>query len=368
VNKRNSNTVSVAYFIGRFQPFHLGHLKVVTQALSENDFLIIGVGQTGCAPTSKNPWTFKEVSQFITESLPDLEHRVEIIPIYDNPYHDDLWAKDAKKALQGGAEKLVFIPSGASTEVPKVDSYLVGHRKDSSSFYLDLFPEWILEEYENYEDISATDIRESFLSISQPPAPWTKRVPDEVMKLMDSMPIRRYCNLAEEAIAIQENTSEWESEGAITYGAQHVTVDALAYDDENDSILLITRKGNVGKDAYALPGGYVNASERLLDAAFRELGEETGLPASLLASLKKNADPFGLVAFDHPSRSAFSGRIVTHVAWIWIPNGSKLYPPAAGDDASTTQWVSFADLPSLKSKFFSDHYFIIEEMKNRYWA
>jgi nicotinamide-nucleotide adenylyltransferase len=30
--------------IGRFQPFHIGHLKAIEQATSENDEVIIGIG------------------------------------------------------------------------------------------------------------------------------------------------------------------------------------------------------------------------------------------------------------------------------------------------------------------------------------
>lgn len=39
----NSLYSNIAYYHGRFQPFHFGHLKVVELALSENEVLVIGI-------------------------------------------------------------------------------------------------------------------------------------------------------------------------------------------------------------------------------------------------------------------------------------------------------------------------------------
>jgi len=39
---------------------------------------------------------------------------------------------------------------------------LIGHQKDSSSEYLNSFPQWEREEVENYKNISSTDIRERY--------------------------------------------------------------------------------------------------------------------------------------------------------------------------------------------------------------
>ncbi|RLG45858.1 MAG: nicotinamide-nucleotide adenylyltransferase [Thermoproteota archaeon] len=47
-------------YIGRFQPFHYGHLKAVEYCLSRVDFLIIGIGSSQFKDTVKNPFSIEE--------------------------------------------------------------------------------------------------------------------------------------------------------------------------------------------------------------------------------------------------------------------------------------------------------------------
>lgn len=87
--------MSTALFIGRFQPFHLGHLSVVKTILQENDFLIIGIGSAEKSRTSQNPFTASERWGMITATL-DAEKiprkKYTIIPIRDiNDY--DQWVE-----------------------------------------------------------------------------------------------------------------------------------------------------------------------------------------------------------------------------------------------------------------------------------
>lgn len=72
-----------ALYIGRFQPFHRGHLACVKRVLSQNKKIIIGVQNTGL--NKKNPLTFNERRQIIVASLKDAgiaasEYRVIKIP------------------------------------------------------------------------------------------------------------------------------------------------------------------------------------------------------------------------------------------------------------------------------------------------
>lgn len=45
-----------ALFVGRFQPFHLGHLKVIKDILKKNDFIVIAIGSSDEKNTDKNPF------------------------------------------------------------------------------------------------------------------------------------------------------------------------------------------------------------------------------------------------------------------------------------------------------------------------
>lgn len=58
-----------ALFIGRFQPFHKGHLQVVKEILKTNDRVIIAIGSAELNFLPENPFTASERYQMIEESL-----------------------------------------------------------------------------------------------------------------------------------------------------------------------------------------------------------------------------------------------------------------------------------------------------------
>ena len=60
--------------IGRFQPFHLGHLHAVGYALDMVDRLLLGIGSSNRSREPANPFTVDERSAMILDSL-DAERR-----------------------------------------------------------------------------------------------------------------------------------------------------------------------------------------------------------------------------------------------------------------------------------------------------
>ncbi len=76
-------------YIGRFNPFHTGHLKAIEYIFSSEkdiDLLIIGIGTAQESFTSVNPFTAGERFEFITESLKKLQipnDKYIVIPIPD---------------------------------------------------------------------------------------------------------------------------------------------------------------------------------------------------------------------------------------------------------------------------------------------
>jgi len=73
-------------YIGRFQPFHLGHLSIVKRALKEVDFLYIGIGSSQFSHEPENPFTAKEREEMIKRALITnniKEDKFEIIKIPD---------------------------------------------------------------------------------------------------------------------------------------------------------------------------------------------------------------------------------------------------------------------------------------------
>ena len=76
--------MNTALFIGRFQPFHLGHLSVIHEILAENDHVIIGIGSSEQNFMRENPLTAGERFQLIKAALKEANISAEkysIIPI-----------------------------------------------------------------------------------------------------------------------------------------------------------------------------------------------------------------------------------------------------------------------------------------------
>jgi len=71
-------------FIGRFQPFHKGHLKVIEYITKKYDKIIIGVGSSQYKDKSKNPFSFDERKEMIKKTLKSKNiSNYKIIEIHD---------------------------------------------------------------------------------------------------------------------------------------------------------------------------------------------------------------------------------------------------------------------------------------------
>lgn len=77
--------------MGRFQPFHLGHLSAVRDSAIEVDELIIVIGSSQRSYEFRNPFTAGERIEMIRETLIAEkqidEHRIMLIPVPDTDIH-----------------------------------------------------------------------------------------------------------------------------------------------------------------------------------------------------------------------------------------------------------------------------------------
>ena len=95
--------------IGRFQPFHLGHLAALRFALSKVDKLWIGLGSSNKPLQKNNPFSAEERKEMILSSIdesmkqriqiyfiPDLENHVKWIELIDSlvPKFDTVFTND----------------------------------------------------------------------------------------------------------------------------------------------------------------------------------------------------------------------------------------------------------------------------------
>ncbi|MBT5201476.1 MAG: nicotinamide-nucleotide adenylyltransferase [Thaumarchaeota archaeon] len=73
--------------IGRFQPFHLGHLEALQFALSKVDNLWVGLGSSNLPSQKNNPFSADQRKEMILSSIDDsMKKRISIyfIPDLDN--------------------------------------------------------------------------------------------------------------------------------------------------------------------------------------------------------------------------------------------------------------------------------------------
>ena len=85
--------------IGRFQPFHLGHLDAVLFGLSRTENLFIGIGSSNKSNENRNPFSAKERREMITSSIePSMIERIKIFDIPDVGDHEK-WAFEIDKIV-----------------------------------------------------------------------------------------------------------------------------------------------------------------------------------------------------------------------------------------------------------------------------
>jgi bifunctional NMN adenylyltransferase/nudix hydrolase len=263
------------------------------------------------------------------------------INVEENPdtiYNDQAWAVRIQ-ALVGKHTK------------PGDKVGIIGHKKDDSSFYLDMFPQWGFENVELIEFLSAVNIRDLYFKRDVNMSFIKGVVPESTFNFLTEF---KTTSEYEQIIREREFVINYKKQYAsLPYPPIFSTADAVVI--QSGHILLIKRRAEPGKGLWALPGGYVNANtdKSVEDAAIRELREETMIkvPAPVLRGSIRRSKVFD--AIDRSPR----GRIITHAFHIELPDGDL--PKVKGsDDAEKARWVPIAEVRS--EECFEDHYEIIQ--------
>jgi len=327
-------------FIGRFQPFHLGHQAVIAEALRHSQQVIVLLGSARVPRSTRNAFSIAERTRMILDSFaPNDAARIHCVALDDRMYNDVRWVQQVQQAVASVVD-----------DQSKLNIGLIGHNKDRTSYYLSLFPHWQSVPVDNYHGISATPIRDGYL-LGAMPRP--DQVPDSTLKVLhDFQQQAAYQLLQDEAWFIDTYKKQWERS---PYPPTFVTVDAVVV--QSGHVLLVERQAMPGRGLWALAGGFIDEKETLLDACIRELREETRLKVPdpvLRGSLK------GQRTFDDPYRSA-RGRTITQAFYFELKADAKGLPKVkGGDDAKSAFWVPLAELSA--DRLYEDHYAIICEM------
>lgn len=335
----------IAVVIGRFQPVHNAHLSMLEEAGKLANKVIIILGSAKKPRSYKNPWTSIEREEMLYKSTQSLsnttgavycvEHNIDTI------YNDQAWAIRV--------QELVSKHSKASDRIA-----IVGHRKDSSSYYLDFFPQWEEVNQPLIETLNATDIRRVFFTPEICNFNWFKGVlPAHIIDyLKDFKNTDAYEAVVREKAFIEKYRKQYD---AYPYPPTFVTADAVVI--KAGHVLLVQRGADPGNGLWALPGGFLDANtdRSVLDAAIRELYEETSIrvPERVMRGSLHSSR-----VFDAIDRSA-RGRTITHAFTFLLQEKDHHLPKVRGQENETSdvKWIPVSNITS--DMMFEDHYDII---------
>ena len=323
--------------IGRFQPFHNGHVALLTHALEASEKVVVVLASSYRARSSKHPFYWAERAEMIEAAMPGIAERLIFIPVRD--YFDDhRWAREI-----GGRVSAVCENAKRVT--------LLGAGQDDLARYRKLFPQWSCIEAGRHGNIDADMLRRALfaedaaalLRTAMPAASL-----DHAQACLDA-PTRK--KLQREWQALEDEKKAWAS---APFPPVFVTADAVVHC--NNSVLLIQRDSAIGDEEWALPGGHLDPGETLYNTAVRELTEETHLGVT---AEELRAACHGSRIFDHPLRSSRQ-RVITQAFYFDLGVRDELSRVEKCHETHCVRWVALEEIKNSPYGLFDDHLSIVE--------
>lgn len=341
-----NKTYDFGIVIGRFQPFHLAHQKLIEHSLTLAEKVIVILGSARSASDVKNPFTPQMREEIIRACFPADSKRLIFRSVRDYPYNDHVWTAE----IQNTVDEITDEKEHAKITV-------VGFFKDRSSYYLNLFPQWNFEEFYTSDkrllQINATSIRADFFDGKDD---WKNLLPAQAATALEVFKQTEiFGNLQKEFAYLKKYKEDTRFVG-VPFEPTFITTDAVVV--QSGHVLVIRRGHQPGKGLLALPGGFLASGLTLEDNAIKELKEETNIkvPAQVLRGSIKNQK-----AFDYPDRSQ-RGRTVTFAYFIELQPDLKdgLPKVKGGDDAAKAFWLPLSAIGEKEEEFFEDHLHIVK--------
>lgn len=372
----------VAVVIGRFQPFHKGHMGVLEGALEKADKVLLLVGSSNRARDTRNPFLFEERDEIIGGVIQDSGvdgSRIHVQPLDDHGYDNSAWMAQVQQYVK------------LTTKALRPRVCIVGNVRDDTSEYLTWFRDWAYCPVQDTKT-NATAIRNVLFDggvnfeskgWSDQGIDWTDTLYPSTIDFLQRFRGRPpYGYLMKQRAAEKAYKAKW-GEGPF------ITVDPVII--AGGYSLMIERGGIEGEGSVGLPGGFLKKGLSAIDGAVEEAIEETALfirkheMPEFLAWIEENKrrfaagepkapDPLCVQTakktlrsyfrgrtenFDDPNRSR-RGHLVTIASLFVLPDGHGLPPVKGCDDARDALWLPISDLSPLNT--FEDHAFIVDRM------
>lgn len=289
-----------ALYIGRFQPFHNGHLAVVKDMDQTVDIhrILIGIGSAQEYGSPTNPFSAAEREQMIKQSLTDIKKPWETFMIPDT-HNDQKWL-EVIRLLTPREYQVVY------SNNPHVEGVFKNQGIEVRNPATD-------------QSICGTQIRELIRNGGN----WAKHLPQGSERFLRRL-------FAKNELG--------------------VTVDTII-NFQNQGVVLVKRRHNPDQGKWAITGGFLEVGqETLADASKRESNEETRAEVNIT---RKNY--FGY--YDDPKRDA-RGHIISHVFYADLAEGQL----TAQDDAAEVRVFPWDQIPWEDLAF--DHRQILADFKN----
>ncbi len=326
--------------IGRFEPFHLAHHELIKEALSHAKTALVIIGSAHKARTIQNPWTADEREAMMSAAFTEEERaRVKFYHVRDYFYTNNRWLSEVQRII-----------AEATDGIEDDQICHIGEKEND-----EWFPQWDFFEMHNLDRmLHATRIRSLYFTHD---VAYKNHLDAPVVEILENFKTTpAFKILKDEFDHIRSYRTAWD--GA-PFAPTFVTVDCVVI--RSGHVLTVRRKGSPGRGLIALPGGFLNQKETILEGALRELKEETGIKVSK-EELEKSITEQKV--FDYPDRS-LRGRTITHAFLIDLANGPL--PVVKGmDDADKAWWMSLSDLATREAEFFEDHFHIISHFVNKF--
>ncbi|MGZ8924462.1 MAG: NUDIX domain-containing protein [Nitrososphaeraceae archaeon] len=327
----------------KFRFIHQHTIDNIVQCQEITDNIIILIDACNRSRSIVNPFTAEERKKMIiTELPPAILNNVYFVNISDRLYNPEMYYNQFHTAIDN-VISVVSDYNGMTYPPNQIGIITSNQSKQHLSK---------LSRYEIIKHIPSNctnSLTEGWLSGR---TDYIIPLPSRINQFLEEFKSTiAYKYLQEEYTKYVEYKNSWKS---TPYPPFFVTADAVVI--KNNHVLMVTRKNSPGKNLLALPGGFVNQDELIVDAAMRELWEETQIDVPdhvLRNSIKREK------VYDHPDRS-IRGRTITTAFLIDLSGKDTTFPIVqANDDAVDVDWISLYDLRNSCHTCFEDHADII---------